>query len=40
MNLGPIPRTLAGAGIVNMQTITVDGKTVAYAGKTIQLRIK
>ena len=38
MNLGPIPRTLAGAGIVNM-TITVDGKTV-NAGKTIQLRIK
>jgi uncharacterized protein (TIGR03437 family) len=38
MNLGPIPRTLAGTGIVNM-TITVDGKTV-NAGKTIQLRIK
>lgn len=38
MNLGPIPRTLTGAGLINL-TITVDGKSV-NPGKTIQLRIK
>ncbi len=38
LNLGPIPRSLVGSGLVNL-TVTIDGK-VANTGKSIQLNIK
>ncbi|MEY3284728.1 MAG: hypothetical protein RIR86_2741 [Acidobacteriota bacterium] len=38
VNLGPIPRSLLGAGLVNM-TMTIDGKP-ANPGKSIRVQIK
>lgn len=38
MNIGPLPRSLAGAGLVNM-LVTIDGK-VANQSKPIQIRFK
>lgn len=38
MNIGPLPRSLAGAGVINL-VITIDGK-VANQSKPIQLQFK
>ena len=38
LNLGPVPKSLVGAGIVNL-TVSVDGQVV-NAGKAIRLQVK